>query len=327
MKTKKTTKRMINIILFALTIIITSIVSVSAAKIISSSTVTYNNAASGLNSTNVQSAVDELYMMQNKYEPCINQIGNFACYLKFLEENDTVLTDDATKDHNMRYTGKTPNNYVTFEDEEWRIIGVFNNVDNGVGKKEARVKIIKNETLGTYQWNNGTNIWKNSTLNLFLQETSYASNSMIENAVWHLGDANGGSSARKAYEEERSTNVASGNEPTWTGKVGLMYPSDYGYASTTCKNVQVLGSYNQPCNETNWLYQGNKAVWTISPFKSTTEPNKAHNIGGSGDLWRHLVTSWDYVYPTVYLKSSVICKNCFDSNAGTKSNPFQIELP
>ena len=43
------------------------------------------------------------------------------------------LKIDNTKDQNVRYYGSDPNNYVSFNNELWRIIGVFN--DNVTSKK------------------------------------------------------------------------------------------------------------------------------------------------------------------------------------------------
>ena len=39
---------------------------------------------------------------------------------------------------NPRYVGKSPNNYVSFNNELWRVIGVF----------DGQVKIIRNEVYG-----------------------------------------------------------------------------------------------------------------------------------------------------------------------------------
>ena len=55
-------------------------------------------------------------------------------------EQTTALTD-------YRYIGANPNNYVKFNDELWRIIGVFD-TDDGTGKVEKRLKIIRNESIG-----------------------------------------------------------------------------------------------------------------------------------------------------------------------------------
>ena len=77
---------------------------------------------------------------------------------------DTILgkgeTDelkyDNTVDNNLRYVGADPNNYVSFNNELWRIIGVMNNIDDGTGKKETRLKIIRDEPIGKYSWLNCT---------------------------------------------------------------------------------------------------------------------------------------------------------------------------
>ena len=56
-----------------------------------------------------------------------------------------------------RYYGANPNNYITFNGETWRIIGAFNNVDDGTGKKETRLKIIRDESIGDYSWDSSSN--------------------------------------------------------------------------------------------------------------------------------------------------------------------------
>ena len=52
------------------------------------------------------------------------------------------LKIDNTKDQNIRYYGSDPNNYVSFNNELWRIIGVFN--DN--------VKLVRKDSLGNLSW-------------------------------------------------------------------------------------------------------------------------------------------------------------------------------
>ena len=64
------------------------------------------------------------------------------------------LAYDGTADNNLRYVGANPNNYVLFNNELWRIIGVMNNIDDGIGNKETRLKIIRSESIGKYSWDN-----------------------------------------------------------------------------------------------------------------------------------------------------------------------------
>ena len=72
------------------------------------------------------------------------------------------LKIDNTPDQNIRYYGSNPNNYVSFNNELWRIIGVFGN----------NVKLIRNEKLGNISWDSsdstinsgfGINQWGEST--------------------------------------------------------------------------------------------------------------------------------------------------------------------
>ena len=185
----------------------------------------------------------------------------------------------ATTDY--RYIGANPNNYVKFNDELWRIIGVFD-VDDGTGKIEKRMKIIRNESIGKYSWDNknpstgaetenGKNNWTDARLNYLLNPghesetyggslywnrksgTCYygqnnattscdftstglndTAKTMIGDAKWYLGGSSTCNDVTSPmfYTRERGTTVYSGRRTNWTGKVGLMYPSDYGYATS-----------------------------------------------------------------------------------------------
>ena len=57
--------------------------------------------------------------------------------------NDKDITE-------YRYRGASPKNYVTFNNEVWRILGVFP-TDDGTGKIENRIKIIKDQSIGEYK--------------------------------------------------------------------------------------------------------------------------------------------------------------------------------
>ena len=65
---------------------------------------------------------------------------------------DTGLAYDGTADNNLRYVGANPNNYVQFNNELWRIIGVMNNIETEDGEKQSLIKLIRNESLGNYSW-------------------------------------------------------------------------------------------------------------------------------------------------------------------------------
>ena len=316
-------KIIIKIFLIALIILLTSATTVYAVLSIESSSVSYDNTTTSLPNT-VQGAIDELYDRQSTLYSKIQ----FWEYLKYtLPNSSSIIQDDETEDHNMRYTGNSPNNYVTFENEEWRVIGVFNNIDDGTGKKEPRVKIIKNLTLGRIQWDEtGSNDWlRPSTLQTKLNDNtfSYSSNEMIDNAVWYVNKIDSSNyTASEIYSKEREESI------TWTGKVGLIYPSDYGFASSSCYNGnQTLVNYKSGCRTTDWLFK--TLIWTITGNSLTN--NSVGSVDGGTSLGGlnlgYAVTQNREVYPTVYLKSNTICTNCNEADAGTSGNPFEISLP
>ena len=67
-----------------------------------------------------------------------------------LEQPSTVQTPELTE---YRYSGSNDEvkNYVSFNNETWRIIGV-SPVDDGNGNYEERMKIIRNDSIGSYSW-------------------------------------------------------------------------------------------------------------------------------------------------------------------------------
>ena len=81
----------------------------------------------------------------------------------------------------------------------WRIIGLMNNVDDGTGKKEQRVKLIRNDSLGNYSWDasetsindaSGINQWGPSGEYLgadLMQELNgdYLNYNLTSNPMWY----------------------------------------------------------------------------------------------------------------------------------------------
>ena len=107
----------------------------------------------------------------------INQKPTLSDYIAELDLTENGLEIDETADKNIRYVGASPKNYLKFNDEIWRIIGVFNNVttidEQGNEKTESLVKIIRNDSLGDYSWDssistinsgNGINEWSQADL-------------------------------------------------------------------------------------------------------------------------------------------------------------------
>jgi len=310
-----------------------------------------------------------------------NWTATIADYIQNLYKNTTTrkansLAKDATNDTNIRYVGSSPNNFVIFNNELWRIIGVFN-VNNG-NKTSRRVKLIRHDNLINASWDSsakkvnlgmGINEWSQADIQIILNEY-YAGNStsckycnderqekcendcasivkklgadakkMIENAVWYTGGIQFGdkdgeeiTSAPDAYSRERGTRggrncKASGTKgyctdkvertTSWTGLVGLLYPSDYGYASGNNSCLADI-TYNNVCSSNNWLSTG-YSYWTMTPRDSNYFANAGWHVG-IGALGDNVMSTSKSIKPVVYLKDSIKVLN----GDGTEDNPYKL---
>lgn len=75
----------------------------------------------------------------------------------------TQGTGQVVNEKGYRYEGKNPNNYIWFNNELWRIIGVFDEESHGqTGQKLT--KIIRNKSLGGLTYHRGfSNDWSNAS--------------------------------------------------------------------------------------------------------------------------------------------------------------------
>ncbi len=228
---------------------------------------------------------------------------NLATYIKGLS-GTTQGTGKVVNEKGYRYEGKNPNNYVWFNNEYWRIIGVFDSSSHGQSGKNL-VKIIRADVLDGLAWHKSdTNDWTAASLNKLLNgayynvqdgtssgycygySTTVTANcdytkkgiqsgyrSMIAEVTWYLGGySDARATAEAFYGYERGTTVYSGRPTSTTGYIGLMYPSDYGYSvlSSSCARTTNLSSYNSgTCAGQSWLY-GKGDDWTITPRSSNS---------------------------------------------------------
>ncbi len=199
---------------------------------------------------------------------------NLVTYITNLYEDSITRTSnglkkDNTEDKNIRYYGSDPNNYVRFNNELWRIIGVFGN----------NVKLIRNEKLGNLSWDSseesinegwGVNEWSTSALKNYLNTMYYGgtsvtcynaknkqtttcptnklnteSKTLIDYYTWKTGaiEMSKRTNTPAFYKAERGNvtgkicNGGSACNDTvertteWPGYIGLPYATDYAYAS------------------------------------------------------------------------------------------------
>ena len=246
--------------------------------------------------------------------------------------------------------------------ELWRIIGIFNGkvkimrnesigkyswdssasgVNSGGGENEwPQADLMKllnpgydSETSGGslyYNSKSGTcyNGQTNATTTCNFTSSGIkndATKNKIAEVTWNLGGCSTGSIfSNEIYGYERGTSVYSGHSTTWTGKVALPYPSDYGYAVDFNKCTQNLNNYNNStCTSNNWMKSilgTNSSGWLLSPLYD--DSFSAWNVHSSGIfLYKYFVYHAIGVAPVLYLGSNVIR---VDGN-GTIDNPYRIK--
>lgn len=307
----------------------------------------------------------------SKWVARINNItGKVSCNISFTSKTPTNINDyikglvsteqgtgQVVNENGYRYEGKNPNNYIYFNDELWRIIGVFDSSSHGK-TGEYLTKIIRNDSLGGYVWNKSAkNNWATSSLYNLLNTNYYnatdgtsGSNcyqssiikgncdytetglqdeykNMAENVTWYLGGKNSTDYTSEAFYtgERDSTSVYSGNTASITGYIGLMYVSDYGYSvlSSSCARTTNLGGggYNtSACGGSSWLKKESNE-WTVTHRTASSSTsfflNSSAYLGDSFDANAGLA-----IRPVLYLKSGVQVY----AGDGSISKPYQVKL-
>ena len=275
---------------------------------------------------------------------------------KKITDTTQIALDDP--DNNIRYIGANPNNYVYFNCsdysnqsdstcEKWRIIGVFKNMTKEDGTKEDLVKIIRNDFIENIAWDsNGENDWSTATLQTTLNgeyyNGTYATGALkndttrnaIESVVWNLGGSStyDDVTASMFYERERGTTVYSGRPTTWPGRIALMYPSDYGYATSgnstidraTCLSKEL---YNwdsaSDCYSNDYLFNDSYEQWTLTPRSPISYRAFIVDTGGFVGSDDFIVDQTFGVRPAAYLKSSISLSSVGD---GSSTSPYQLKV-
>ena len=233
-------------------------------------------------------------------------------------------TDQISTSKSYRYVGTTPLNYVDFNNETWRIVGLFF-VDTGIDVStnpdyvnnlyERRLKIVKEDAISNVAWDTGGgNSYIDSSLNTYLNGTYYNSigetyRNMIASSMIHLGGATPTTlSANNLYVSERTEGNA------LVGNVGLLYGSDYGYSTgTDCFNTDL--STSNACS--SWL-SGN-IMWL-----NNNNGTNAYYLNGN-QIATDTVTTTRNIKPALYLKDGVelVC-NTAAGVCGSSTNHYTL---
>ena len=244
-------------------------------------------------------------------------------------EVDDTLQVDSKFATEYRYRGgeSVVKNYVTFNNETWRIIGVIPTEDTS-GNVENRIKIIKDEYIGSMNWNttkdtstNSYNNWVTGTLNTYLNNdyyntlTSDAKN-MIGTAKYYLGgykDSYITTDTMWQYERKNDANK----------KIAIMYASEYGYAaSKECTSNLYNYKDSASCKTTNNWLDKSASTWLLP--QSSGIFYYAFGVDSTGYVSLNIsVSIYEYtVRPVLYLSSNVK----ISGGEGTSQKPYMLSI-
>ena len=173
----------------------------------------------------------------------------------------TPLTDGTTSLFSWDYTSKYSSANI------WATL-TNGNYSNSLSSGGTLMQLLNsgawwNGTTGSYY-----DVQMGETpLNFTNYKLSDKAKSYISTSRYYLGGYNNNSPlTNEMYGYERGILRYDTNRPLyWDGMVGLIYPSDYGYASgKLCSDSISVNSYNDSCKDRNWIFN-NSNQWLITP--------------------------------------------------------------
>ena len=216
------------------------------------------------------------------------------------------------------YKGANPANYITFNNEPWRIISV---------ESDGTLKLIKKGSIGNKQWGDwgaADNNWgKPVTLNEYLNNDYYnsldaSSKELIQTHSWNVGPVVD-EAIYGATDSGFANQLAHEASKVWSGNIALINPSDFIKANTNasqCGSMKLHFDNKEVCKTTNYMLPTDRA-WTISPFDSNNY--RAFIFSSEGTIGESEIDSQFEVHPVLYLKSDITI-----SGNGTGTDPYTI---
>ena len=246
----------------------------------------------------------------NGYVPPVTGPTVGGITLPLASDGSDGLYADEYEEGKYTYKGANPNNYITFNNETWRILSI---------DSSGRIKIVRDELLPSRKWDSTmSNQWdRPSEIKTYLngeylesitvnKEKIVPSTLSIGAVTWDNNDLAG------QIANENGTQSQSAN-------VGLITVSEYLRANTNkeeCGNFSLNNDNYSTCKTTNWLFKGTGYL-TISPFADYSF--SVFCVSSGGNLGMSTADDTVAVLPALYLSSDINL-----SGSGTVGDPYRI---
>lgn len=285
-----------------------------------------------------------------------NITGNVICNIDFSSNPKTlseVILENATYESaaggSYRYSGKNPNNYISFNNDKYRIIAAENGSSIGLTSGVFYSKIIRENSIGNLKYSTSSSYgrYRQSSVYTLLNNNFYSSTEsgmnaqsntycytytttqrgkcdytnigilstgfygrMVITANWRVGETD----SSEAYTA--GTTYQNESLTKFSTKIGLLSVSDYAFAAS----ARGVGVSEYRISENNWLY--NNDEWTM--ISNDDNISYTMYISSRGNVsWTTNTTKNAYsVRPVMYLDPSVYVV----SGDGSITNPYQIGM-
>lgn len=263
-------------------------------------------------------------------------------------------------ENGFRYEGNDPDNYVWFNNEMWRIIGVFDTYYDNDSTHNYLTKLIRAQPIDNYVMHytvSGVH-WKDSSLKNLLNDyyykgsdypVSYGENTnacsgnagsastdcnfskngitsanarnMIANARWNNSGFDAIDTASNIYTSYDSVYNATYSS---NGYVGLMYPSDYGYGAlaSVCSRSISMGLYGDDAYSLACAGQNWLYANGYEWVLGRTTTNNSWSVRVEGNIDDNNLFLGLSVRPVIYLKANAY----HVSGDGSYNNPFIVGI-
>ena len=275
-------------------------------------------------------------------------------------ESGDGLYKDTYEDGRLIYRGQNPNNYITFNDELWRIIAK---------ETDGTYKIIRNEVLanrpfdeedhrstennsycqipeygcgvyaaveGTFSSPSGSQsgtVTEDSSIKIYLNDDYYVNNinsTAKGQMTAHSFNIGAVERLNSSSSDSIEKNIAGEKMYQWTGNVGLANVSDILRASTNplCTSVTTSNDGINECNSNYLLDKGAASgfyYWTINAYSRGSGGSSYYAWGGFASSSSVLVRDGDAFLSAGAPRPVVFLKSDTTlSGSGTLDDPFTL---
>ena len=253
---------------------------------------------------------------------CLDMEGGSTCPDKHLYRIIGSIYEEKENTNRIKVIKATPLTDGTTKGYAWDSgnVNIWATITNGNYSNSLTSGASLMKLLNSGDWWNRTNTFANNGL-------TEKAKSYITTSRYYLGGYNNsnGVMTNQFYAYERGTTRYDTNRPLyWDGYVGLMYPSDFGYAAgNTCVTGTDPYNYDGGCKNKDWLWMttssdySNSAEWLMSPDSGNSI--NAFIVNSSGFVFISInVFGAISVRPVFYLNSSA----SISEGEGTSAAPY-----